>query len=87
MFIFNTSKNVSSFSCNSGLQVLCGIRPHCSVRRMVQGTGSSVGVRTAEMQAQVPEAWLSPLLSLTYILRGSLVHKCPLVWSAAFVTC
>lgn len=87
IFIFNTSK-ISSFNCSSWLQVPCGIRPHCSVRRrMVHriGTRIGTGVRTAEMQTQVPEAWLSPLVSLTYILHGDLVYKCPLVWSAAFV--
>lgn len=52
---------------------------------MVWRIGSGTGVRTAEIQAQVPKAWLHPLLSLTYILCGSLVYKCPSVWSATFV--
>lgn len=85
IFSFNTSKTFSSVNCNSWLQVLCGIRPYCSMRRrMVQRIGTGIGVRT-EMQAQVPKAWLCSLLSLTYIICGSLVYKCPLVWSGTFV--
>lgn len=82
LFSFDTSNPplfLVHLSHNLWLQMPCGRRLCCSVRRkMVRLMGGGTGHRTAEMKSWALKVWANPLLSLTSTLDGSLTCKCPL---------